>query len=740
MEVTTSPSPYTFFSFDDWAKLTNEVMTSLFLYGKTTPPADLNDRVKDLSRNVTVTLDAANFMSTGPGRYANPSQVPFVQTLFGPGEDLSNWMQKWGITDTKSWTVKELKSLILSKGGTPGDFFSHVLQQYRLDAGSPDYALRTYIYNTGKFDLSDSTVIDFNTSKPGVPPDMRNISFVPEDDNFDFIGGGTGDGGITQLGNDVVLKPAIDPQELGKKVEIAFSQNSLRNIPVKNVEVAYGPDDFSRDSQAYQKILLSPNVGVAYALPAMLGVIADLTATKTIEYDRDSWNIIYGSAGDDVLNASSDRSNDILVGGPGNDLLVGNDLANILIAGSGDDTLKGGAGFDQYVLTSDGGKDTIYDNDGRGSISIDGNVYGGGTALVNGEPFTWIDDNDGKTQYQFTKGVGNPNVGTLTITGGVLGTGQVIINNFDLNRAETDANGYLGIKFKEKIASAAGTNRNPQYHRDALGNLIADPHSPTPGRDDTPFGSSGNDLMNAGGGNNQIYAAQAGAAQGGNDTIGLGNGNHIVKTGNGASRVSVGDGSNQVGLGGGDNTVSAGAGANIIRGNDAVSVGNGSNTIGVGSADGSTNTIQVGDGNNTIAVAAGTNDIRVGNGTDTVQTGNGVNTIHLGAGQVTLTNYGGQDTATFASTVQDDQLWFAQDGNDLLVTVDGTSSNLRLTDWFNGATHATLVAGDGHQLIDSQVASLVQAMAQFSPPSAGQTTLLQPQQDSLAPVIAASWR
>ncbi|WP_157771922.1 calcium-binding protein [Ralstonia solanacearum] len=628
MEVTTSPSPYTFFSFDDWAKLTNEVMTSLFLYGKTTPPADLNDRVKDLSRNVTVTLDAANFMSTGPGRYANPSQVPFVQTLFGSGEDLSNWMQKWGITDTKSWTVKELKSLILSKGGTPGDFFSHVLQQYRLDADSPDYALRTYIYNTGKLDLSDSTVIDFNTSKPGVPPDMRNISFVPEDDNFDFIGGGAGGGGITQLGNDVVLKPAIDPQELGKKVEITFSQNSLKNIPVKNVEVPYGPDDFNRDSQAYQKILLSPKVGAAYALPAMLGVIADLTTTKTIEYDRDSWSILYGSAGDDVLRASSDRSNNILVGGAGNDLLVGNGLANILIAGSGDDTLKGGVGFDQYVLTADGGKDTIYDNDGRGSISIDGNVYGGGTALVNGEPFTWIDDNDGKTQYQFTKGVGNPNVGTLTITGGVLGTGQVIINNFDLNRAETDANGYLGIKFKEKIASAAGTNRNPQSHRDALGNLITDPHSPT----------------------------------------------------------------------------------------------------------------QVGDGNNTIAVAAGTNDIRVGNGTDTVQTGNGVNTIHLGAGQVTLTSYGGQDTVTFASTVQDDQLWFAQDGNDLLVTVDGTSSNLRPTDWFNGATHATLVAGDGHPLIDSQVASLVQAMAQFSPPSAGQTTLLQPQQDSLAPVIAASWR
>ncbi|MHA6909600.1 calcium-binding protein [Ralstonia pseudosolanacearum] len=58
----------------------------------------------------------------------------------------------------------------------------------------------------------------------------------------------------------------------------------------------------------------------------------------------------------------------------------------------------------------------------------------------------------------------------------------------------------------------------------------------------------------------------------------------------------------------------------------------------------------------------------------------------------------------------------------------------------NGTTHATLVAGDGCQLIDSQVASLIQVMAQFAPPAAGQAVLSPELRESLMPVIASSWR
>lgn len=46
---------------------------------------------------------------------------------------------------------------------------------------------------------------------------------------------------------------------------------------------------------------------------------------------------------------------------------------------------------------------------------------------------------------------------------------------------------------------------------------------------------------------------------------------------------------------------------------------------------------------------------------------------------------------------------------------------------------------DGRAVLDSQVQNLVQAMAGFSPPAAGKTTLPQNYADSLTPVTAANW-
>jgi len=46
---------------------------------------------------------------------------------------------------------------------------------------------------------------------------------------------------------------------------------------------------------------------------------------------------------------------------------------------------------------------------------------------------------------------------------------------------------------------------------------------------------------------------------------------------------------------------------------------------------------------------------------------------------------------------------------------------------------------DGKVLLDSQVQSLVDAMAAFAPPAAGQTTLPAHCSTALAPVIVANW-
>lgn len=71
--------------------------------------------------------------------------------------------------------------------------------------------------------------------------------------------------------------------------------------------------------------------------------------------------------------------------------------------------------------------------------------------------------------------------------------------------------------------------------------------------------------------------------------------------------------------------------------------------------------------------------------------------------------------------------------------VDGVY--LTATNWYLGSQYQVELfeAADGQVLLSSQVQSLVQAMAAFSPPTAGQTTLPTTFQTALNPVTAANW-
>ncbi|WP_432735637.1 beta strand repeat-containing protein [Ralstonia solanacearum] len=447
---------------------------------------------------------------------------------------------------------------------------------------------------------------------------------------------------------------------------------------------------------------------------------------NTIGVGTGSNSINVGNGNNTLYAGRGAAANSIVFGNGANVVTVG-DGANTVNGGNGNDTIWGGGGGNQ-ITVGDGndviglgsGNNTVKTGNGASSVSVgdgvnrirlgDGantvNAGAGANTIVGGNGDNAAYVGNGSNEVEF--GDGNNTVGLGTGSNSVvLGGGSNIV--------------YAG-RGTGSNSIFVGNGKNVVTVADGM-NYVG--------------GGNGADKVYGGNGSNTIQLGD------GADTVNVGDGANNIRIGDGGSAIYVGNGNNQIALGQGDDTVSAGNGNNTLsagRGNNGIwmgsgsnriQVGDGNNTIGVRDVAGSVNSIQVGDGNNTI---------RVGDGTDAVQTGKGANVLQLGAGQVTLTNYGGQDTVTFASSVQDDQLWFAQDGNDLLVTVDGTSSNLRLTDWFNGATHATLVAGDGHQLIDSQVASLVQAMSQFSPPAVGQTTLPQAQQDSLMPVIAASWR
>jgi hypothetical protein len=64
-----------------------------------------------------------------------------------------------------------------------------------------------------------------------------------------------------------------------------------------------------------------------------------------------------------------------------------------------------------------------------------------------------------------------------------------------------------------------------------------------------------------------------------------------------------------------------------------------------------------------------------------------------------------------------------------------------LTNWYLRSHYRVeqFKTTDSNTLLDSQVQNLVNAMAAFSPPAVGQTTLPVTYQTVLAPMIAANW-
>jgi len=103
---------------------------------------------------------------------------------------------------------------------------------------------------------------------------------------------------------------------------------------------------------------------------------------------------------------------------------------------------------------------------------------------------------------------------------------------------------------------------------------------------------------------------------------------------------------------------------------------------------------------------------------------------------------GNTDIARFDTGIAVDQLWFTHTGNNLDVSIIGTTDKFTMTNWYLGNQYHVeqFKTSDGKTLLDSQVQNLVSAMAAFAPPPAGQTTLTGTAAATLAPVIAANWQ
>ena len=103
---------------------------------------------------------------------------------------------------------------------------------------------------------------------------------------------------------------------------------------------------------------------------------------------------------------------------------------------------------------------------------------------------------------------------------------------------------------------------------------------------------------------------------------------------------------------------------------------------------------------------------------------------------------GNADVLAFGSGMTLDQLWFSRAGADLEVSIIGSSDKAIIDNWYTSSDYRIELfqSADGQSLATNQVEALVQAMAAFSPPPMGQSSLPANYQQTLQPVIAAAWQ
>ncbi|WP_319799158.1 DUF4082 domain-containing protein, partial [Nitrobacter sp.] len=148
-------------------------------------------------------------------------------------------------------------------------------------------------------------------------------------------------------------------------------------------------------------------------------------------------------------------------------------------------------------------------------------------------------------------------------------------------------------------------------------------------------------------------------------------------------------------------------------------------------------------GDDVLSATGGNNILVGGGGRDTYK-------IDAAAGQVDIDNRASDGITTangeidFGTGISVDQLWFAQSGSDLRISVLGASEQVTVTDWYAGNARAQVQSFNtaGGLQLDSQLAQLVSAMATYSAANPGfnaATASQMPVDSSLQNAVASAW-
>jgi len=351
--------------------LTAEEVTNLYLYGTKTKPADLTDEGVVRSANsasIYTEVDIATYMESGPGRFASPAFFEIIKLFFAPTSS--------GLPPG-SYTEKQLRPLI----GTSQAIITQ--QQWAYNDEVDDYAERVYIWNTVAFEIDDAAL--FVITEDG-DRYIENFAVRPFSntgtENFDF----DSDDFVATMGNYFNLESRVDPNRVGKSVEIGFGGELTMT--------RYGFSDYMNDASL--AVMANP-----FLLASLYGDITVLTdqlfQSGSIRFLEDGRPIIYGTHSSDTLNGTAsvagvDISDHRYLGsytengihyiaGGGSDHVTGTNKDDVIEGGDGNDTLNGAAGNDKlyggsgddiYIINDE--NDQIFENQGEGADKIKASV------------------------------------------------------------------------------------------------------------------------------------------------------------------------------------------------------------------------------------------------------------------------------------------------------------------------------------------------------------------------------
>ncbi|WP_179958268.1 calcium-binding protein [Chitinimonas arctica] len=436
--------------------------------------------------------------------------------------------------------------------------------------------------------------------------------------------------------------------------------------------------------------------GSGPANPADFNQVKEGTANADQLSGAGGKDLLRGLGGDDQLFGGA--GNDRLEGGDGNDYLSGgygsgNSGDDLLIGGAGDDQLngedgndrlEGGAGNDSYVF--DGASQDVIDNSGGGSDGIflaDGIGAARLSFQRDGDDLLVVVDKQLTTSLRVLKHFkgGEMAIAYVQPSGGNMFTAATIAQ---MVAAQTIPGGYETLQ----DGDANGNKLTGAASRDLLRGL---------GGDDTLFGGLGNDRLEGGDGNDYLSGGYGNVANTGDDILVGGTGNDTLNGEDGKDRLE-GEAGNDFYM------LAKGAGADVIKDFDATA--------------NNSDTVQFKDVKSTEVTAvqkAGVNLVLKYGATDQLTVEN----------YFDATNAVGYRVERF--TFSDSVVWTNTQIQAKAVTVAGLQAA--------ALPRPPMVETVS---VDQQLASLVSAMAGFSPMDAAQWQQTVPAHEMHSPMLSAN--